>query len=89
MKAFILTITALCWPAAQAAAPMVKTQAPGFYRMMLGEFEITALNDAVVPFSAVKLLGGVTAEEVHDRLADMYLTDPFDMSFNASCEYRQ
>jgi len=26
---------------------MAKTQ-PGFYRMMLGDFEITALNDGVV-----------------------------------------
>ena len=26
---------------------MVKTQ-PGFYRLMLGEFEITAMNDGVI-----------------------------------------
>lgn len=35
--------------ATQAAAPMMKTQ-PGFYRMMLGEFEVTALNDGVIPY---------------------------------------
>ena len=29
----------------QAAAPMVKTQAPGYFRMMLGDFEVTALSD--------------------------------------------
>jgi len=34
---------------ASARAPMVKTQ-PGFYRMMLGDFEITALNDGVVAY---------------------------------------
>ena len=32
-------------PPASAAAPQVRTQAPGFYRMMLGDFEITALLD--------------------------------------------
>ena len=30
---------------AVAAAPMAKTQAPGFYRMMLGDFEVTAISD--------------------------------------------
>lgn len=30
---------------AQAAAAMVKTQAPGYYRTMLGDLEITALID--------------------------------------------
>ena len=31
----------------QAAAPQVRTQAPGFYRMMLGSVEITALLDGM------------------------------------------
>jgi glyoxylase-like metal-dependent hydrolase (beta-lactamase superfamily II) len=39
-------ITAL----ASAAAPQVRTQAPGFYRTVLGEFEITALLDGTHPF---------------------------------------
>ncbi len=33
-----------------AAAPQVRTQAPGFYRIMLGDFEITALLDGTHPF---------------------------------------
>lgn len=36
--------------AANAAAPQIRTQAPGFYRMMLGHFEITALLDGTHPF---------------------------------------
>jgi glyoxylase-like metal-dependent hydrolase (beta-lactamase superfamily II) len=32
---------------AQAQAPQVRTQPPAFYRMMLGDFEITSLNDGV------------------------------------------
>lgn len=35
---------------AWASAPMVKTQAPGFYRMMVGEVEVTALLDANEPW---------------------------------------
>ena len=34
--------------ALQAAAPMLKSQAPGYYRMMLGHFEVTALHDGWV-----------------------------------------
>ena len=66
---------------ASAAAPMVKTQAPGFYRMMLGDFEITALNDGVV--SMPQVFPGVSTDEIHARLAERYLSDPVGMSFNA------
>ena len=31
-----------------AAAPQTKTNAPGFYRVMLGDFEVTALLDGTV-----------------------------------------
>lgn len=31
-----------------AAAPQVKTPAPGFYRIMLGSYEVTALSDGVL-----------------------------------------
>jgi glyoxylase-like metal-dependent hydrolase (beta-lactamase superfamily II) len=41
---------------ASAAAPQVQTQAPGFYRMMLGDFEITALLDGTHPFPDVAVL---------------------------------
>lgn len=33
---------------ALAAAPMVKTPAPGFFRLMLGAYEVTALNDGTI-----------------------------------------
>jgi glyoxylase-like metal-dependent hydrolase (beta-lactamase superfamily II) len=33
---------------AQAAAPLVGKQAPGFYRFRVGDFEVTALHDGVV-----------------------------------------
>jgi glyoxylase-like metal-dependent hydrolase (beta-lactamase superfamily II) len=41
---------------ASAAAPQVWTQAPGFYRMVLGDFEITALLDGTHPFPDVAVL---------------------------------
>jgi hypothetical protein len=39
-----------------AAAPQVRTQAPGFYRRMLGDFEITALLDGTHPFPDAEVL---------------------------------
>jgi glyoxylase-like metal-dependent hydrolase (beta-lactamase superfamily II) len=41
---------------ALAAATQVRTQAPGFYRMMLGDFEITALLDGTHPFPDAAVL---------------------------------
>src|SRR6516165_5879705 len=32
-------------PPAQAAAPLARSQAPGFYRCKVGEFEVTVVND--------------------------------------------
>ena len=66
-----------------AATPMVKTQAPGFYRMMLGDFEVTALNDGVVAYQTTQVLPKATPEQIKSGLFDNGLTDPVDMSYNA------
>ena len=50
--------------AAQAGAPQVKTQAPGFYRMMLGDIEVTALNDGTLDLQPKQLLTNTTQQEV-------------------------
>ena len=54
--ALTLAFAPLAIAPAQAAAPQVKTQAPGYYRMMLGSFEITALNDGFFDLPVDKLL---------------------------------
>ena len=69
--------------AAHAAAPMVKTQ-PGFYRMMVGDFEVTALNDGVVAYPTTQVLPTATPQEITNGLAENGLTDPVAMSYNAS-----
>jgi glyoxylase-like metal-dependent hydrolase (beta-lactamase superfamily II) len=67
---------------ALAAAPMVKTQ-PGFYRMMLGDFEVTALNDGVVGYLTAQLIPTATPQQIKDALSENGLTDPVGMSYNA------
>ena len=41
-----------------ATAPMVKRQAPGFYRLLIGDFEVTVLSDGTNMLPAMKLLQG-------------------------------
>jgi hypothetical protein len=85
----ILEVTALIGIAlasvdvAVAAAPAAKTQ-PGFYRLMLGDFEITALNDGVVPYPTTRVLPTATAQQVRAALSKNGLADPVGMSYNAS-----
>jgi glyoxylase-like metal-dependent hydrolase (beta-lactamase superfamily II) len=67
---------------AQAAAPMVKTQAPGYYRMMLGDFEITALSDGTVALPVNQLLTNTTKSRVDRALARAGLSSPLDTSVN-------
>jgi len=66
-----------------AAAPMVTTQAPGFYRMMMGDFEITALNDGVIAYDTAELLPSATPKQIEKSLHAAGLIDPVGMSYNA------
>jgi Metallo-beta-lactamase superfamily len=55
-----------------AAAPQVRTQVPGFYRMMLGDFAITALLDGTHPFPDAEVLtkAGPGVDSERSRLFD-------------------
>jgi glyoxylase-like metal-dependent hydrolase (beta-lactamase superfamily II) len=67
---------------ALAAAPQVKTQAPGWYRMMLGDFEVTALSDGTLPLPVDKLLNEPAAKTTK-ALARSYQKAPVETSFNS------
>ncbi len=57
---------------ALAAAPMAKTPAPGYFRLMLGQFEITPLSDGTVDLPVDKLLSD-KAETTNATLAKSFL----------------
>jgi glyoxylase-like metal-dependent hydrolase (beta-lactamase superfamily II) len=67
---------------AQAAAPMVKTPAPGFYRLMLGKFEITPISDGTVDLPMDKFLKE-DPSKTKAELAESFLTVPVETSDNA------
>ncbi|MGY2198021.1 MBL fold metallo-hydrolase [Pseudomonas gingeri] len=78
-----LTLGTLVAPTeALAAAPQVKTQAPGFYRIMLGDFEITALNDGTIDAPFDKLLSEPAAKTTA-ALHKAFLGVPTETSTNA------
>jgi glyoxylase-like metal-dependent hydrolase (beta-lactamase superfamily II) len=68
---------------AHAAAPQAKTQAPGFYRIMLGDFEITALSDGVFDLKTRELLTNVRPAILDDLLARSFHGEVVPTSVNA------
>jgi glyoxylase-like metal-dependent hydrolase (beta-lactamase superfamily II) len=75
VSTLLATASVLTTPApVLAAAPQVRTQAPGFYRMMLGDFEITALLDGTHPFPDAEVLtkAAPNAEAKRSKLFDNY-----------------
>jgi glyoxylase-like metal-dependent hydrolase (beta-lactamase superfamily II) len=68
---------------AHAAAPMVKTAAPGYYRMMLGDFEVTAISDGTLGLPVDKMLTNTTAEKTRQALDAAFQPLPYEMNFNA------
>ena len=77
-------LTALALPASQsyAAAPQVKTAAPGYYRTMVGEFEVTALSDGTVALPVDKLLTNTSPEKVSKALHKSHQHSPLETSVN-------
>ena len=65
-----------------AAGPQLKAQAPGWYRVMLGDFEITALNDGTLDLPVDKLLQQPAPNTLR-ALQHAYLGVPLETSVNA------
>lgn len=78
LLAAALTLTSL----AHAEAPLANGQAPGWYRMKLGSFEVTALSDGTVKLPVDQLLTNVKPATVQQLLARAYLKAPVETSVN-------
>lgn len=60
---------------AAAEAPQQKTQVPGYYRLMLGNFEVTALYDGAIDLDE-KLLKNIQKRDLQRLLARQFLQGP-------------
>ncbi|KXF75620.1 MBL fold metallo-hydrolase [Paramesorhizobium deserti] len=68
---------------ALAKAPFQTFQAPGFYRLRLGRFEVTALSDGTVPLPLPELYTNTTSEHARSALAAAFQETPTQTSVNA------
>ncbi len=59
---------------------MMKKQAPGFYRMLIGAFEITELSDGTNSLQADDTLTRINSKEVGQLLARAALQEPIETS---------
>ena len=80
--AAVLAGTSFTFNDALAAAPMVKKSAPGYYRIMLGDFEVTALSDGTVPLPMDKLLTNTSPAKIAAAFKKYYVTSPVETSVN-------
>ncbi|RJE85487.1 MBL fold metallo-hydrolase [Paracoccus onubensis] len=69
--------------AAFAKAPLTGTQAPGFYRMRLGDLEITALSDGTVALPMAQIYQGLSAADIGAYLKGHFINEKSEVSVNA------
>src|SRR4051812_21512301 len=67
---------------ALAAAPPLKTQAPGFYRTTVGDFEVTTVLDGTIVLDAHSLLTNTQPGQVDALLAKQHQTSAVPTSVN-------
>lgn len=73
---------ALSSATAMATAPLAKTSTPGFHRIMLGAFEVTAISDGTVDLPVEKLLVN-PVPKTEKSLANVFLKTPVETSVNS------
>ena len=78
----LLALTIPFAPRADANAPLSKIPQSGWYRIALGDFEVTALSDGTAPIPMEKRLTGATPAKITAVLTKAFLTPPFDSSVN-------
>lgn len=87
MRRILLTCLALTLAtfagSAHANAPLSKLSSPGWYRMMLGDFEVTALSDGTVQLPMDKILTNTTPAKVEAALKNAGMKAPVETSVNA------
>lgn len=82
LSALALAAAALGAAPALAEAPQVKTQAPGYYRHMLGDFEVTALLDGTAQLPITKLLTNIKPDQALLLLKRGFLKETVETSVN-------
>jgi glyoxylase-like metal-dependent hydrolase (beta-lactamase superfamily II) len=80
---FAAALVGLAAHGALAEAPMVRTQAPGYHRLMVGDFEVTVVSDGSVKLPMGKILIDPDPAKIRAGLERNYLKDDVETSVNA------
>ena len=80
--ALAMAAAGLAVTSAQAAAPMVKTPAPGFYRVMVGDVEVTPISDGTFDLPMDQYMRE-KPEVTRAAIAKNFLKVPVETSDNA------
>jgi glyoxylase-like metal-dependent hydrolase (beta-lactamase superfamily II) len=80
-RALVVACSMFVAVGAQAGAPQIKSQAPGYYRVMLGDFEITALSDGTFELPAQTL--NTPKANSAKALTRSFLNESVETSVNA------
>src|SRR5579871_3279145 len=82
LAAIAAAVFAVAAASPRAEAPLQGGQAPGWYRMTLGKFEITALSDGSLPAPVEKFLHDIPPVRQRELLERAYLKSPVETSVN-------
>jgi glyoxylase-like metal-dependent hydrolase (beta-lactamase superfamily II) len=74
--AVLAAAVSLAAAGAQAGAPQQKTQVPGWFRTMVGDFEVTALFDGALGLDPAPLLKNTRPGEIGYQLRRAYVPGP-------------
>lgn len=84
IKPFLAAIVSvIAVSSARGQVPMSKTASPGWYRMRLGNFEITALSDGTLELPVDKMFKNVSPGSIKTLLARSYLSNNVKTTVNA------
>ena len=84
MKIPFLALALLSFSTAALSTPLPthQPQAPGYYRMALGDWQVTAVSDGTVTVPFDTLLTGIAPDVLHQRMADASLPVKAETSIN-------
>jgi glyoxylase-like metal-dependent hydrolase (beta-lactamase superfamily II) len=82
LRAAISVLIVAFATSAGAAAPLSKAAPPGFFRVMLGDFEVTAISDGTVDLPMDQLMLGTTKDKVDAAAKKAFLAMPVETSVN-------
>ena len=68
---------------ALAQTPLSQDRSPGWYRMRIGSFEITALSDGTLDLPVDQLFPKVNPDRIRSLLARSYLAPSVSLTVNA------